>query len=300
MTKNNNYDLKTLCPLILEKVNDLIAIIESQYYFKFEYINEKIFQSVLGYTNKDLLGKSILDIIHPDDSRNAISLFKSNINSDSNLETIRLKNNENYFKFFEISVNSFKDDTDRNKLIIILKDKSEIVRLENEIENRDSRFKELTQSIPEIRIWKLFYPKEYENALKISYTMLQMVIENIPENIFWKDKDLVYLGCNKNYTKLIGAKSAEDIIGKTDDNLFLDKNKLEKFRGNEMYALKNDISVHHNIELWDSKEGQQIWLDVNRIPLHDIKGNSVGILVTYQDITEKVRSEQELKESEEK
>ena len=301
MSNNNkNFDLKTLFPLILEMVNDLIAIIESQYYFKFEYINEKIFQRVLGFSNKDLLGKSILDIIHPDDSRNTVSLFKGNINSGTNLETIRIKNIENNFKLFEISVNSFKDNSDRNKLLIILKDKSEIVRLENEIEKKDSRNKELTQSIPEISFWKLFYPKEYGDTLKISYTMLQMVIENIPENIFWKDKDLVYLGCNKNYAKLVGLKSTEDIIGKTDDNLFSDINKLEKFREHETYALKNDTSIYHNIELWDSKEGQQIWLDTNRIPLHDFKGNSVGILVTYQDITEKVRSEQELKESEEK
>ena len=300
MTKNNNYDLKTLCPLILEKANDLIAIIESQYYFKFEYINEKIFQRVLGYNNKDLLGKSILDIIHPDDSRNTVSLFKGNINSGTNLEIIRIKNIENNFKLFEISVNSFKDNSDRNKLLIILKDKSEIVRLENEIEKKDSIYKELTQSIPEISFWKLFYPKEYGDTLKISYTMLQMVIENIPENIFWKDKDLVYLGCNKNYAKLVGLKSTEDIIGKTDDNLFSDINKLEKFQEHETYALKNDTSIYHNIELWDSEEGQQIWLDTNRIPLHDFKGNSVGILVSYQDITEKVRSEQELKESEEK
>jgi len=155
-------------------------------------------------------------------------------------------------------------------------------------------------SLPEIRFWKLFYPKKYEEALRVSYEMLQKVIDNIPENIFWKDKNLVYLGCNQNYSTLIKADNPENIIGKTDQNLFSDKEKVDQLRKRELNVINSNCPEYHIVESRTLSDGKEVWLDINRIPLHDSEGNIVGLLVTYDDITERKKAEKQLKESEEK
>ncbi len=119
-------------------------------------------------------------------------------------KTIR---HENLGKVFQISSSPILDENqDVQFLVHIIKDVTEQKRIEVNLRETEDRFKKITDTIPEIRFWKLFNPKKYEEALQSSYEMLQMVIENIPQYIIWKDIDLSYLGCNDNYAKLIEIK----------------------------------------------------------------------------------------------
>ncbi|MFX1393033.1 MAG: PAS domain S-box protein [Promethearchaeota archaeon] len=285
---------------ISENVNDLIAILETDYNFKFEYINEKLFLKILGYRNKNLIGQSILDYIHPDDERSFIKAYKKGIGMKKYSLELRIKSKEKVYKHFEVKLKKIKKDGDEEKLLIILSDLSKLKELEKELEDSNRNFKAFMNSTPEIRFWKLFTPKKYEEALKSSYEMLQMVMDNIPEYIFWKDTNLVYLGCNNNYAEFIGAESQENIIGKTDKDLIKNKEKLEQLQEHEIYIIKTDNTVNRNIEKWKLNNGKTIWLDANRICLHDFEGNNVGLLVTYKDISKEILAEQKLKESEEK
>ncbi len=63
------------------------------------------------------------------------------------------------------------------------------------------------------------YRKKTEISLYESQKMLNLVMENIPQSIFWKDMKSVYLGCNKNFAKEAGIEHPEEIIGKTDYDL---------------------------------------------------------------------------------
>ena len=134
--------------------------------------------------------------------------------------------------------------------------------------------------------------------------MLQKVIDNIPENIFWKDNNLVYLGCNQNYANLIKADNPENIIGESDKDLLLEnllsKEKITELRERETFILNSNQPEFHIVEFWELKNGERIWLDTNRIPLYDSENNIAGILVTYEDITELKKAEEDLRESEEK
>ncbi|MCK4780949.1 MAG: PAS domain S-box protein, partial [Candidatus Lokiarchaeota archaeon] len=65
-------------------------------------------------------------------------------------------------------------------------------------------------------------------------------------------------------------------------------------------VIRNDKPEYNVIESLNFVKGKQSWYEINRIPLHDSKGNVVGILVTYEDITIRKIGEQKLKESEEK
>ena len=223
---NKSSLIHELYPLILENINDLIIILKPTYPFEIELINEKVFMNILGYCKEDLIFKSILDYIHPDDTKIISHCLEKEEMSFTILRDLRIREKTGDFKFFKLKSNLIKDSKDRLKLIIILKESSEIEELKKELRDKEERFSDLTNQIPEIRFWKLFNPKKYELALQNSYDMLQRVMDNIPENIFWKDKNLIYQGCNQNYANMIGQENPNKIIGKKDEDLLLNKNKM--------------------------------------------------------------------------
>lgn len=55
-----------------------------------------------------------------------------------------------------------------------------------------------------------------EEALRASQAMLQMVLDNTPQAVFWKNLDLVFIGCNRSFAIDAGVGIPENIIGKTD------------------------------------------------------------------------------------
>ncbi len=284
----------------IENINDLICIVGPKKDFKIEYINEHAFLTILGYTSEDLFGNSILNYIHTDDVRKTVKILKKIAELKSISQEIRIKNRNNKYIWFELKARKFIDYNLQKKSLLILKDISERKGLEDKIEEIEVKIKELTTAIPEIRFWKLFYPKKFEEALRTSYEMLQMVMENIPQYIFWKDTNLDYLGCNSNYAKLLGAETPENIIGKTDKKLLWNKQKINEIREEEIYVMNSEKAEIHRVEPWVLKSGEEILMDTNRISLHDSEGNIVGILVTHEDVTERKLAEHRLKESEEK
>jgi len=142
--------------------------------------------------------------------------------------------------------------------------------------------------------------KNLIDELNNSKQMFQLVLDNIPQHIFWKDIESKYLGCNKNFAKVAGVEEPENIVGKTDFNLAWKFEEAESFYDIENLVMESGVPEFHVIEPQLQVNGKEAWLDVNRIPLHDSEGKVIGLLGTYEDITERKIAEQKLKESEEK
>ncbi len=58
--------------------------------------------------------------------------------------------------------------------------------------------------------------KQFETTLLEKEELLELVLNNIPQAIFWKDTDSIYLGCNKTWAKTVGITNVQDVVGKTD------------------------------------------------------------------------------------
>ncbi|HEY9609700.1 PAS domain S-box protein [Allocoleopsis sp.] len=142
--------------------------------------------------------------------------------------------------------------------------------------------------------------KQSEKALQEKEQFLELVLENIPQFIFWKDKNSVYFGCNRNFALAAGCSTPEEIVGKTDYDLPWKKEEADFFRECDARVMETDTPEYHIIEPQLQATGKQAWLDTNKVPLHDAQGNVVGILGTYEDITERRLSELELQQSEQK
>ncbi|WP_421658345.1 PAS domain-containing sensor histidine kinase [Leptothermofonsia sp. ETS-13] len=133
--------------------------------------------------------------------------------------------------------------------------------------------------------------------LNKSAELLQLVLDNIPQAIFWKDRDSVYLGCNKNWAQAAGIRP-EDVVGKTDFELFWTFEEAQLYCEQDRQVMETDTPVLHLIEHRQHADGKNAWIDVNKIPIHDSEGNVIGILGTIEDITDRKQAEVALQKSE--
>ncbi len=153
-----------------------------------------------------------------------------------------------------------------------------------------------------ITIKKSIYKSLYEEnqqlkvALYRSEQLFQLLIDNIPHSVFWKDRNSVYLGCNRNFAEDAGIGEPENIVGKSDYDLPWMQEETEFFRECDQRVMDNAVPEVNIIETQVQADGKLFWLNTNKIPLRDGEGNVVGILGTYENITERKQTEENLKQ----
>ena len=136
--------------------------------------------------------------------------------------------------------------------------------------------------------------QQLKDKLQRSEQLFQLAIDNIPHSVFWKDRNSVYLGCNRNFAEDAGVGEPENIAGKTDYDLPWKREEADFFRECDKRVMDNDVPEVNIIESQPQADGSQFWLDTNKIPLHDVEGNAIGILGTYENITERKQTEDAL------
>lgn len=135
-----------------------------------------------------------------------------------------------------------------------------------------------------------------EEALKNKEQYLRLVLDNIPQQVFWKDTDLVFLGCNKNWANYAQIESPEAVVGLTDYDLINNRDVADSFRDQDRKIMESNTPQLHVIATKQkpSANGETIWLDISKIPLQDSSGNAIGIIGVLEDITQRKNAEEAL------
>jgi PAS domain S-box-containing protein len=133
-----------------------------------------------------------------------------------------------------------------------------------------------------------------EEALRASRQMLGEIINALPARVFWKDKNLIYLGCNTVFARDAGFAGPKDIIGKDDFQMGW-REQAEKYRGDDREVIESGCAKLLIEESQTTPEGNTITLLSSKTPLRDSKGEIVGMLGTYLDITKRKWAEEELR-----
>ena len=142
--------------------------------------------------------------------------------------------------------------------------------------------------------------KKAESDLHKSQEMLETVIDNFPDLVFWKDLHSRFLGCNQAFAIAVGLSSPAEIIGKTDLDLPIGKEHAKKYHKDDQSVIKSGKAKLHIIEPLNQINGKSVWLDTNKIPIYDENKKIIGVLGSSADITSRKLAEIALKESEEK
>ncbi|MDY6938572.1 MAG: adenylate/guanylate cyclase domain-containing protein [Cyanobacteriota bacterium] len=144
--------------------------------------------------------------------------------------------------------------------------------------------------------------KRAEEALQEKEQYLRLILNNIPQQVFWKDTDLVFRGCNKNWAIAAGFDDPEAVVGKTDYELLEDAQAARAFRQQDREIIGQDKAKLHftQTKIRPHSDGKTIWLDSSKIPIHDSKGNVIGILGVLEDITQRKLAEEALRAEQEK
>jgi len=133
--------------------------------------------------------------------------------------------------------------------------------------------------------------KKAEEELKISKSRLRALIDTLPDLVWLKDQQGVYLQCNKRFEQLYGATEKE-IVGKTDYN-FVNKELADFFRQKD-----NDATVAGKPSINEEKltfaDGHKEIIETIKTPIYENDGKFVGVLGIGRDITQRKKSEQEL------
>jgi PAS domain S-box-containing protein len=133
--------------------------------------------------------------------------------------------------------------------------------------------------------------RQSEAALRENRAMLALILDTIPQSVFWKDLEGQYLGCNKAFSVAAGLKDPTQIIGKTDFDLPWAPEDTEAYRADDRQVLETGQPKFHIIEPLQQANGTHLLIDTSKAPLLDGHGQPFGVLGIYEDITERKRVE---------
>ncbi|MEI6208753.1 MAG: PAS domain S-box protein [Desulfuromonadales bacterium] len=123
----------------------------------------------------------------------------------------------------------------------------------------------------------------------------RILVNTIPDLIWLKDADGVYLSCNRMFERFFGARTS-DICGRTDYD-FVDKELADFFREHDRKAMTAGKPTKNEEWITFADDGHRALLDTIKTPMLDEEGKIVGVLGVGHDVTERKQAEDKLKEA---
>ncbi|MBM3420777.1 MAG: PAS domain S-box protein [Bacteroidetes bacterium] len=114
--------------------------------------------------------------------------------------------------------------------------------------------------------------------------LFELVLNTVPVRVFWKDLNLIYLGCNKPFAEDAGFSDPADVVGKSDFDMGWLKH-AELYRSDDRHVIETGQPKLGYEEPQTTPDGRSILLRTSKVPLRDKEGKIIGVLGTYEDIT---------------
>jgi PAS domain S-box-containing protein len=137
--------------------------------------------------------------------------------------------------------------------------------------------------------------KKLENALLVKQLLLEGIIGNIPDQIYYKDRNSKFVLCNTPVALLAGCSSEKDLIGKSDFDFHPHDMAEQYFKDEQTLMEKGEKFLDHEEQILNKKTGELRWNLSSKVPVKDADGKVIGLAGINRDITERKKAEEEIK-----
>ncbi|MBI5308737.1 MAG: PAS domain-containing protein [Planctomycetes bacterium] len=134
--------------------------------------------------------------------------------------------------------------------------------------------------------------KRIEESLRKSENKYRTLLENLPQRVFYKDRNLVYVSCNESYARDLNIQPGE-ICGKTDYDFYPEELAVQ-YRADDKRIMESGQT--EDLEGKYVKDGREMIVRTVKTPVKDEGGNVMGILGIFWDITEYKLADRERRE----
>jgi len=124
--------------------------------------------------------------------------------------------------------------------------------------------------------------------------LLRTLIDSLPDNIFIKDRQSRFLTSNLAHVRTLGATRPEEVIGKTDLDIF-PAELANQYYGDEQALMKSGQPLNREETVVNPHTGDKRWLQTTKVPLRDKNGKVVGLMGINRDITDLKQAEEALR-----
>ncbi|PIV04884.1 MAG: hypothetical protein COS56_03480, partial [Sulfurimonas sp. CG03_land_8_20_14_0_80_36_25] len=272
---------------------------------KWLYANEKLCY-ITGYSSEELIKKTWEEMTHPKDLTKDLEQFERLLNGEIEEYILekRFIHKDGTIIYTNLSVSCVRNKHNSIEYILaVIEDISERKRAEDEIKTLNAQLEkqvaqrglQLEEAIETLlnRERKLL---DIQHQLQETQTKLKAIISTIPDMVWLKDINGLYLACNPAHEEYCGKRESE-IIGKTDYDFFT-KESADICKVSDMNALTSDGVMISKEEIINPNDNTIRVLEVRKTPVNTSNGELFGVLGIGRDITKenqaKLQLEQEI------
>lgn len=246
--------------LIVQSTSDWIWEINEEGIYC--YCSDKV-EQILGYTADEIIGKSPFDFMTEEEIKRVGRIFQNSLEACEPIFDIENWNIHKDGHLVCLLTNGIPKFDKTGKLTGYIGADKDITKRKQDEKERDQQLAQISS-----------------------------LLDSIPDMIFFKNIEGVYLGSNPHFSSFVG-KSQSEIVGKTDYDLF-EKAIADSFRQYDREMLIQKLP-RHNEEWVTYADGKKVLLDTLKTPYWAGDGSLIGILGISRDITERKSTEEELK-----
>ena len=247
--------------LITENAADMIAVVDTE---GKRIYNSLSYQKILGYSPAELQRSLSFEQIHPDDRERVIAAgAEARRTGKGKALEYRMRHKDGTWRVLESTSSVIRSGKGEPDLLVIV--------------NRDVTGR-----------------KQAQDSLAYERNLLRTLIDNVPDGIYVKDTQGRFLVGNPRLAQLIGVRSPEELMGKTDFDFF-PMELAQRYRDDEVAVLQSGQPMIGREEPCQTKEGQELWLQTTKVRLQDPSGAVVGVVGMGHDITAHKRAEDALR-----
>ena len=296
--------------LLAENITDVLWIMD--FNLRISYITPSV-QRLSGYTPDEYMALTLDKHLTPESLQNVTEVFAEEMHLENipgsdpsrarilEMEGIRKDGRRNWC---ELTVSFLRDED--GKAIGVLgvtrdvterKEAAEELRkahseLETRVQERTSELVKTNRELQE----EIAERNRVEERLRETSTRLKTLINTIPDYISFKDPQSRYLMVNRALARFTDLRE-EDVVGKTNEEIMPHDFSVQCSESDRL-TLETG-SVVHREEKYVGENRKTLFFDTVKAPFYDESGRIIGLVAVRRDITERKRSENALRQSEE-